>query len=312
MTTNHTRFNNITNFNQKGLYSQIETNLKNFMDWSFLQIHAYNNINIASGIDPQNYTLHSVSVSGSPPQSSNTWEGVFKDWVWENPSGINITNIGHIFLNGTALPAPTGSGNYGYHINYPLGRVVFNNPVNSSSNVKLSYSYRQVQIYKSEDAPWWKEIQKNNYGSFNDTIFTSQLLSEHKLQTPFIMIENIARNNQIPYELGNSNNILDQDVLFHIFTNNPSQRSNLISILLDQKDKGLILYDLNKVISNKTYGLNYRGEKNLNGLNYGQLVSDPNYFYKQCYVKDSTLAESNNFSSSLYNGIVRWTLEIFP
>lgn len=310
--TDFAQFNNVVNFNQKGLYSQIETNLKDFMDWSFINIYAYNNVNIVSGINPQHYTLHSVSVSGTSPQTSKIWEGTFKDWVWESHPDLAITNISYISLNDTNLPAPTGSGNYGYHINYPLGRVVFDNPINSSSDIKLSYSYRQVQIYKSEDAPWWKEIQKNNYGAFNDSSFTNQLLAEHKLQLPFIMIENIARNNQIPYELGNSSNILDQDILFHILTTNPSQRSNIVDILLSQKDKGLILYDLNKVIEDRVYGLNYRGERNLSGLNYGQLVNNPRYFYRQCYVKNSILSELNNFSSSLYNGIVRWTLEIFP
>jgi hypothetical protein len=310
--TDHTKFNKIINFNHRGLYSQIETNLKDFMDWSFLNIYAYNNVNIVSGINPQSYTLHSVSTSGVSSTSSNIWEGAFKDWVWESVPNISINNISGVSLNGTSLPAPTGSGNYSYHINYPLGRIVFKNPVSSSSIVKLEYAYRQIQMYKSEDAPWWKEIQKNNYGSFNNNNFTNQLLSEHKLQIPFIMIENIARNNQIPYEIGNSDNILDQDILFHIFTNNPSQRSNLIDILLSQKDKGLILYDLNKVVLDGVYGLNYRGEKNINGLNYGQLVNNPNYFYRNCYVKNSILSELNNFSTTLYNGIVRWTLEIFP
>ena len=310
--TDHTHFNNIVNFNQKGLYSQIETNLKDFMDWSFLNVYAYNNVNIVSGVSPQTYTLRSVSASGTTPQSVTTWEGPFKDWVWENVPDRNIKSINNVILNGVNLPTPTGSGNYTYHINYPLGRLAFNNPVSSNSSVKLEYSYRQVQTYKSEDSLWWKEIQKNNYGAFNDSAFTNQLLAEHKLQPPFIMIETIARNNQIPYEIGNSSNILDQDILFHVFTRNPSQRSNLIDILLSQKDKGLILYDLNKVIADGVYGLNYRGEKNINGLNYGQLVTDPSYFYRQCYVKNSTLSELNQFSTTLYNGIVRWTLEIFP
>jgi hypothetical protein len=249
----------------------------------------------------------SLNICGPTP--SGNWEGSYTLCNKGIPSPIGISGV---YLNNTFLPAPTGSGNYGYHINYPLGRVVFDKPVNSKSSVKLEYSYRQVQIYKSEDASWWKEIQKNNYGAFNDSTFTNQLLAEHKLQPPFIMIETIARNNQIPYEIGNSSNILDQDILFHVFTRNPSQRSNLIDILLSQKDKGLILYDLNKVIADDVYGLNYRGEKNINGLNYGQLVTDPSYFYRQCYVKNSTLSELNQFSTTLYNGIVRWTLEIFP
>lgn len=312
MNFNYTQFSHVTDINQKNLYSHIETNLKDFMDWSFLQINGYNNVKISSGINPEHYTLHNINTSGIGLVQNTVWESPFKDWVWENIEEQNITQISGIVLNGTPLPAPTGSGNYGYHINYPLGRIIFDKPINPNSNVKLEYSYRQIQIYKSEDSPWWKEIQRINYNVFNNNQFTGQLLSEHKLQTPFIMIENIARNQQIPYEIGSSQNILIQDVLLHIFANNPTQRANIVDILLSQKDKGLILYNINNVVKDQAFALNYRGEKQINGLNYSQLVSDSRYIFKTCFIKNSTLSELNNFSSSLFNGIVRWTIEILP
>lgn len=314
MNFDYTKFTDVDSINTKGTYAQLETNLKDFLDWSFLQIDGFNNVRIVSGVNPQHYTLHNVSISGVGIKPNTVWESPFKEWVYQTglPTDTQPISISGIYLNNTFLPAPTGSGNYGYHINYPLGRVVFNNPINANSQVKLSYSYRQIQVYKSDDAPWWKEIQKNNYGIFNDNQFTQRLLAEHRLQTPFIMIETIARNQQIPYELGNSRNILDQDVLLHIFTSHSSQRSNLIDILLKQKDKGLLFYDLNKVLSDNVYGLNYRGEKNQNGLNYGQIVTNYTYFYRNAFIKNSLLSEINNFSTNLYNGIIRWTVEIFP
>jgi hypothetical protein len=312
MNFNYTQFNHTTDINQRNLYSQLETNLKDFMDWSFLQINGYNNVKIASGVSLEHYTLHNVDVSGVGLPQNTVWESPFKDWVWEDIEGKNITEISGVNLNGTFLPAPTGSGNYGYHINYPLGRVVFNKPINANSNVKLEYSYRQIQIYKSEDSPWWKEVQRINYGIFNNDQFTGQLLSEHRLQAPFIMIENIARNQQIPYEVGNSRNILVQDVLLHVFAKNPTQRSNIIDILLTQKDKGLILYNVNNVVSDQVSSLNYRGEKQTNGLNYSQLVTNNRYIFKTCFIKNSVLSELNNFSSSLFNGVIRWTIEILP
>lgn len=313
MNFNYTQFNHITNINQKSLYSQLETNLKDFMDWSFLQINGYNNVNIISGINPSLYTLiNAPTASGLGIKDNTVWEGTFKDWVWENVDGHNINQISQVVVNGTPLPAPTGSGNYGYFIDYPLGRIVFDKPINPKSLVQLEYAYRQIQIYKSEDASWWKELQRTNYGLFSDSKFTGQLFSEHKLQTPFIMIETIARNQQIPYELGDSKNILVQDVLLHVFAKNPSQRSNIIDVLLAQKDKGLILYDINRVVADQVTGLNYRGEKNLNGLNYSQLLSNNQYVFKTCFIKNSVLSELNNFSTNLFNGIIRWTIEIFP
>jgi hypothetical protein len=312
----YAKFNHITNINEKYAISQVEDNLKHFLDWSFLQIDAYVNVNMVPGTPSGLYTLNpQPSPTGNPSNKSSTWEGPTKDWVYENGDGFdpskNINQVSGIYLNNTFLPAPTGSGNYGYHVNYPLGKITFDNPVSINSSVKLDYAYRYVQIYKSNESVWWKELTRTLYSSINNSPY-SQILSSHKIQMPFIMIEIISRNNQEAYELGNSKNMITQDILFHIFTETVAQRVSLMDILLTQKDKGLILYDINKVVKNAVYPLNYRGEQNLSGLPYNQLVSNSEYQYKKCYVKSADTVEMNNFSTSLFNGIIRWSLKIFP
>jgi hypothetical protein len=129
---------------------------------------------------------------------------------------------------------------------------------------------------------------------------------------PSIVIEIVPRTVQIPYELGNVKNIIGQDILLHIYTENMIQRNSIIDILLVQKEKQTYLYDLNNVIKNNVAPLNYRGEKNPNGLNYGQIVSSPSYQRKIFYIEEATTTEFNTISSSLYNSIVRWSLKIFP
>ena len=131
------------------------------------------------------------------------------------------------------------------------------------------------------------------------------------MQIPSIMIETIARNFQTPIELGTSQNWITQDVLLHIFTENPVQRSNIMDILLLQKDKTFTLYDINKVIKDNKFALNYKGEINPSGSNYGQIVDNDAYFQHRATIKNSVTSEINNFSSSLYNGIIRWSIEIF-
>jgi hypothetical protein len=307
------QFQHVTSIGNRDSISSLEDNLKSFLDWSFLNIGGYVNITIpTSGIDGN--PLHQLKPVTDPSQKSKIWQAPYKDWIYE--SGLNNQNpirISGIYLNDTFLPAPTGSGNYGYSINYPLGHVSFNSAVSASSKVELSYSYRYVQIYKSNESSWWKELQDQTYNmaNFKANKDYSTITSNHIIQMPAIMIEPIARNIQTPIELGSSQNWITQDVLLHIFTENASQRSNLIDILLLQKDKTLNLYDINKVIKNNVFLLDYKGQINNSGLNYNQIVSSDTYFKHRATIKNSITSEINNFSSHLYNGIIRWSVEIF-
>lgn len=308
-----TQFQHVTSIGQREAIGNLEDNLKGFLDWSFLNIGAYVNIEIpTSGIDGT--LLHQLKPVTDPSQKSKIWQSPYKEWIYE--TGIpnqNPISISGIYLNNTFLPAPTGSGSYGYSINYPLGNISFTNPVASTSKVELEYSYRHVQVYKANESPWWKEIQDQTYNvaNFKSNRDYSTITSNHIIQMPAIMIEPIARTVQIPIELGSTQNWIIQDVLLHIFTENPVQRSNLMDILLLQKDKTISLYDVNKVIKNNVFPLNYKGQINPSGLNYYQIISNNQYYQHKATIKNSIISEINNFSSSLFNGIIRWSVEIF-
>lgn len=318
MTTFHNLYQN-AGIGQKDGISGLEDNIKSFLDWSFLHIGAFVNVSIpTSGIDSSS-NFHYLKPASDPAQKTRMWEGYRKDWVYENNllgSGVSYQNsqpysISGIYLNGTFLPTPTGSGNYGYNINYPLGRVVFDNNIASSSKVSLEYSYRYVQVYKSNEAQWWKEVQKETYNpSSYKPSGDFSITANHRVQLPAIMIETIPRMVQQPYELGTTKNIIIQDVLLHVFTENPGQRNNIVEILVLQKDKTLRLYDVNKVVKNNVCPLNKHGNINNSGLNYDVLSN--NYAQHWCTIKDSTIGELNILSSNLFNGVIRWSMEIFP
>lgn len=304
------KFKDVSDIGQRNIISSIEDNLKNFLDWGFLNIGGFIDVNIPSS---GNSGPAFAKVVNDPSFSNNTvWETERKDWVYEN--GIVHRNrspigISGIYLNNTFLPAPSGSGSYGYSLNYPLGRITFNNPVSSSSKVSLNYSYKYIQIYKANESAWWKELQNNTYYTNNPDYNIS---SNHRIQLPAIIVETIARTVLTPYELGTSENIVKQDVLLHIFTENPVQRNSIIDTLVLQKDKTLYLNNITKILKDNINELNYKGQPNPNRLNYDQLQNNSAYFLKKCHIDSSSLSEINTFSSSLYNGIVRWTLEIFP
>lgn len=304
------KFKDVYDIGQRNVISSLEDNLKNFLDWGFLNIGGFIDVNVpASG---NNGPAFAKPVTDPSFNINTVWETQRKDWVYE--SGVNHNNrepinISGIYLNNTFLPAPSGSGSYTYSLNYPLGRITFSNPVGASSKVALNYSYKYVQIYKANESTWWKELQNNTYFTNNPDY---NITSNHRIQLPAVIIETISRTVLTPYELGTSENIVQQDILLHIFTENPVQRNSIIDTLVLQKDKTLYLNNITKMLKNNVYGLDYKGQPNINRLNYDQLQTNSAYFLKKCFINNASVSEINSFSNSLYNGIVRWTLEIFP
>jgi hypothetical protein len=308
-----TQFHHVNSIGEKNRISSLEDNLKDFMDWSFLQVGGFINVNIpTSGVKSSDF--HTLVPVSEPSERSKVWEAPRKDWVYESGVSYSSTSpieISGVYLNNTFLPAPSGTGNYTYRMNHSLGRIDFDNFISSRSKVQLEYSYRYIQTYKANESYWWKEFQFDTFDP--SKIRTSgdyAITANHRIQLPSIMIETIPRTVMTPKEIGNSSNIILQDVLLHVFSQNINQRNNIVDMLLVQKDNTINLYDTNLVIKNNLYPLNRDGTINSNGLMYPDLSTS--YAKYWCNIKNSTITELNNISSSLYNGIVRWSIEIFP
>jgi hypothetical protein len=309
-------FQQVSNIGDKPVISILEDNIKSLLDYCFLKIGGFIDISIpSSGIAGGDFSL--LKVGSDPIRPTGTvWETHRKDWVYE--TGISHNNrtpidISGIYVNNSFYPAPTGQGNVAYSLNYKDGQVVFPTPKPASSNIRMNYSYRYIQTHKANESPWFKEIQKYSYDPSKINKNSGFLImANHRVQLPCIIIETIARTSQQPYQLGTIENIISQDLLLHIYTENPVQRNSIMDMLILQKDRESYLYDLNKVIKDNKYGLNYNGSINNSGLNYDQLLSDPNYRKNVFYIESSSISEINTISSSLYNGIIRWTLKIYP
>jgi len=310
-----TTFHNITSITEKYRSSILEDNLKSFLDWSFLHIGGFINVNIPTNAITGTIGFHSLQKSNDNTIKGNRlWESPRKDWVYESGisySGSSPNRFSGVYLNGSFLPSPTGSGNYTYSVNYPLGQILFDNSVSSSSRVSASYSYRNVQVYKASEASWWKEIQKETYNpaKYQQNGDTS-IFGQHRVQTPCIILELSPRIELKPHSLGNVNNIWIQEIFLHIFSHTSSQRNILLDILLAQKDKVIWLYNSNSVAQSNRYFLDQHGNINPSGYNYPQLVDE--FRYKWCTINNSTIGETNTLSDNLFNGIVRWSIEIFP
>lgn len=313
----YNKFNNVTSIGDYNLINQLEDNIKSFLDWGFLNIGGFVNIQSPnSGLYGSELSqLKSIEKPGLP--AGKVWQAYKKDWIWESGSSFNSSApvaISGIQINSTFYPAPTGSGSVGYKINYPLGEITFNNPQNSSNKIYLNYSHRWCQIYKSSNSPYWTELQQFTYqpapqidqknkGDYN-------LSANHRIQMPCIIIEPVARSYSKPWQLGAHDFVIDQDILLHIFAENAFDKNKITDIIRLQKEKTIWLYDINKVVKNNVNGLNYDGTINTSGLNYPSLTSNISYRWNKCYFKDIVISDMESRNKNLYWCTIRLTAQV--
>lgn len=299
------------------ILNELENNYKSFLDWGFLNIGAFTNVNIPT----QNINaldLHKLKPTEDPQRKSRTvWQSPRKDWIYESGlaySGMSPINISGVFVNSTFYPAPTGNPTLGYKINYPEGKVIFDKPIATNSNVELSYSYRNIQVYKLEEFPYWREIQHRSLENKTGLTLSDKgdfsISSEHRVQLPAIVIESVSRSDSKPLHLGDTSQILEQDILLHILCDSNSIRNNIVDILRLQKDKIIYLYKTKTVVDDNVYPLNFDGSKNLNGQNYLYITNNSHYRWIECRIKDVNISDIYFDNIRMYGSIVRMTNEL--
>lgn len=309
-------FQHTDNINEKKIISLLEDNIKSFLDYSFLKIGGFVNV-VSQSSGLYNNNLNKMNVAYDPVRpSGSVWETFRKDWIHEtgvlhaNRSAIPISGI---YLNDNFIPGPEGNSTHPYIIDYPNGNIIFSSPKPASSKVSLNYSYRTVQIYKANESAWWTELQRYHYDITNINKTSGQLkIGNHKIQLPCIIVETTNRTSQEPYELGNTKNIINQDLILHIYSEHLIQRNNIADILILQKDNENKLYNLNKVIKDQKWPLKNNGSINPSGLNYDQILSNTNYASNIYYISSAVISELSSISSLLHYAAVRWTLKIYP
>lgn len=291
-----------------------EANFKTFFDWAFLDLGAWFDAEIdeysiySSGIQQSQL----LPVADEAYVDGQVWQGIRKDWVYETGCVVQDTQptvISGLYVDDSFYSYPSGD----FTINYPDGRVIFDSPIDTSSSVKMNYSYRNVQVYRASDAPWFSEIQ---YGSFNNSDVDIQRMEDgnwsiagnHRVQLPAIIIDPISRSQSIPYEIGSRNLVISQDIGFYVLAETKNERNKLLDILRLQQGMTITLYDTNRVAQNEVFPLGPNLDINPSGLMYPDLVST--YPYRQCYLRSINLFEIESLTPYFHQGLARATVEI--
>ena len=310
-------FMGVDNIGSTMFLNELENNYKSFLDWGFLNIGGFTNVekptqNISS------FNLHVLKTTTDNNNLENrVWQAPRKDWVHESGivfSGVSPINVSGVYVNNTLYPAPTGSGSLTYSINYPEGKILFNSMVAASSLVEVEYSYKNIQVYKMEEFPYWKEIQyrslENKTGMSLSDKGDFAINSENRVQLPAVVIESVARSESKPFRLGDKSLIIEQDILLHILSDNPRDKNNIVDILRLQEDREIWLYNTNEVIKSGLYSLNYNGSKNITGQNYYNIVNNENLRWLKCRITDVSISEINFVNIRMYGSVVRVSNEI--
>lgn len=307
----NTTFKNISNINNDLLLNILESNIKMYLDWSFLNIGAWFDVNIS---DETIYATNShyklILVDDPAYNDGQVWQGIRKDWVWE--SGVYYNNTSPIPINSLIINNSTVV-NDGYTIDYPNGRIIFDTALPKTSTVSLNYSYRFIQTLRANDAPWFSLLQYNSYKTDSKDITQTttgdwSIGGYHRVQMPCIIIESLPRSRSFPYEIGSGGLVLEQDIILYVFAENKNDRNKILDIIRLQQDGMIYLYDTNNVAQDDQYPLNYDGSLKANPLMYPNLVD--NYKWRKCWFKSINLVELITQHPNLHSGAARITAEI--
>lgn len=291
MSSGDEKFTGVTSINDYLLISNIENNLQSFLDWGFLNIGGFINVN-ATATSYSNSPNKLAIVNDPNYNTGQVWQTRFHNWVWE--SGITFsasspTNISGVSVDGISVD-PTS-----YTLDYINSRVIFNSSISTDSIVTMNYSYKLVQIHKlSDNLVWWKQFQSdvaNETAQFDANTGDYAIFTQHRVQLPCVIIQTVPRGNSEPYQLGDKSLRTYQDIILHIIASNIGHRNSIVDIIRLQDDKVIWLYDTNNIIQANILPFNFDGSLNSNRLNYGQIVNNSLYRWKTCHLKNFVVSE---------------------
>jgi len=292
----------------------IEANLKTYYDWALLHIGAWSDVTIPT-VQVYGGDLSQLRAVSDPNYvDGRVWEAARKDFVWN--SGINYVDL----TGGIHDPSPVGIPEINssptsvpYNVNYPMGQIIFDDPIPASSTVKLSYAHRYVQTYMMDDLPGSKSLQFNSYRNDSpqfEQVGTGEwsIFGQQRVQLPAVMIET-EHGKVTSWEIGTGPNNIVRDVNFYILAETSSDRNNLMDIFSLQNEKKVPFFDVNRVTENSAFPLNYRGEL-VGTSGYAEFISDAGYCWGLCTMTNATITNINQIHPQLYTAIVRTTMSI--
>lgn len=311
----HTKLNSLTNAQDSTISNILLDNFINFYDWGFVDRGSFYNINIPqSGI--YGGDRHKLRKSDDPRLTSGkVWEGYRQNWVWE--SGIDGTTQQPITISGVFVDGEfyaTGNTTKSFYIDYPNGRVIFDDAQSSSANVQIEYSHKWVQVVPAEGISWFRQIQsrsfRNESGFHVENSGGWAVLGQSRVQLPALAIEVIPPRSLEGYQLGGGQNV-NNEIVFYVIAENHWECANIMDSVLYQNDRNIHLYDPTEIGMSGASPFNYRNELRTHAIPsglYPTLVD--NFHWRKCWINNSRSNDITQMTPDLYIGSVRCSTEV--
>lgn len=306
----------VTDVTRQQLLEAMAQGVRAFLEWGFLNAGGFSTVEVATPGTNDPYAdemLRPVHQEGVA--DNRIWEALHSDWVYEtgldaDPPPVQTTGV---YVNGVFYPTASTAGTFKHHVNFPEGRVVFDQAIPATAVVQAGYSYRWVNFYDHE-VPWFRDVIFDPLVTSDQppsgTDFT-KLLVANRVQLPAIVIEPVLNRRQRGVMLGSGAQWVEQDILFHIMAERADERNNIMDILCYQKDKTFYLFDVNARREAGDYPVDWRGMPVAGAKMYPQIVDLPpgGYRWKSCFFS-RMVPQDVSLRLPLYRGIVRATLEV--
>lgn len=287
-------FKGISSINSPTTTEILDINLKYWLDWSFLNIGAFKNVTITTSGSYGGQYSRLIPIKDRFNTDGKTWKTFHNNLVFESGLSYNTQpiSISGVYINGVLTTD--------YTLNYPEGKVIFTNPISSSSLVEMEYSYKYFNVYSAGEVDWLNEVQSDSFRIDRQDYSThSGEYSYNRLQLPAIVFETKNRTFK-PYQLGHGQ-FSYNTLKFHILSNNRNINEKISDILCEQNDKTIPLFNVQKVFASGVQALNVNGVLNPQAQTYNDLTNiHSEYFWNTTFLHKANLQETQELKTGLF------------
>lgn len=259
-----TTLKGINNIGDMSTSEIISDNLITFLDWGFLDVGSFFNVNLASsgayGGARDNLRLS----DDNNFNQGEVWESFHKSWVWESGTTVgDPIQISGVYVDSVFYPTAT-TGDFSHYYDYPNGRVVFNTAISTDSTVEVEHSYKWIDVSNAKNIPFFRRVQtrsnrldsdhfqQTGSGDWSTTGFT-------RVQLPTVAVDVPPIADTTGHSLGTGWNNATHTIKLHIISEDYPTAVRLADILVRQIDRSIFMFDSNEMAASGAFPLDYRG-----------------------------------------------------
>lgn len=303
-----------SNIGDSTVTNDIRDNLKLYLDYGLLEKSNFINVSIPqTGIYGG---LEHILRPVKDPRYTNgqVWQAFRGNLVWESGFGAFTSTdnarpgVSGVYVNNTFYPTST-TGTYEHYIDHKNGQVVFTNAISTTASVQLNYSYKYINVIRTNGAGFFQQLQSYSENS-EKTNFINQSgewaqFAENRAQPPIIGIETLPSQGARGYQLGGGQ-VIKTDFACHCIAEDNYFRDFLKDVMVCQNDTTIQMFNLNAIATANKFPIDYRGVPTSGALRYNELVANYPYGWLTFYMRLDSLYEVGN----LYVATIKCTTEV--